>query len=64
MELPDQPDDTDELYAVLEDKQKERYRSGKGRKLAERELLTILTILPKKEVLELLEIAKLKQRRL
>jgi transcriptional regulator with XRE-family HTH domain len=54
--------ETDELYFQLDAKQKDRYRSGKGRKLAERELLTILTELPKKEVLELLEIAKLKKR--
>jgi transcriptional regulator with XRE-family HTH domain len=58
----EQVNDTDELYNLLDAKQKERYRSGKGRKLAERELLTILTELPKKEVLELLEIAKLKKR--
>lgn len=58
----EQVNDADELYNLLDAKQKERYRSGKGRKLAERELLTILTVLPKKEVLELLEIAKLKKR--
>ena len=57
-----QADATKDLYAVLDAKNKERYRSGKGRRLAERELLAILTELPKKEVLELLELAKLKKR--
>ena len=52
----------EDLYAELDAKNKERYRSGKGRRLAERELLAILTELPKKEVLELLELAKLKKR--
>lgn len=57
-----QADATEDLYAELDAKNKERYRSGKGRRLAERELLAILTELPKKEVLELLELAKLKKR--
>lgn len=55
-------DELDDLYVELDMKNKERYRSGKGRRLAERELLTIITELPKKEVLELLELAKLKKR--
>jgi transcriptional regulator with XRE-family HTH domain len=63
-DLINQPTEIDELYTLLDAKQKERYRSGKGRKLAERELLSIVTELPKKEVLELLELAKLKKRRL
>ncbi len=41
---------------------KKHYRSGKGRRRAELEMLAILTELPKKEVLELLELAKLKKR--
>ena len=49
-------------YEELDALNKERYRSGKGRRLAERELLAILTELPKKEVLELLELAKMKKR--
>lgn len=51
-----------ELYAQLDAMNKERYRSGKGRRFAERELLAIATELPKKEMLELLELAKLKKR--
>ncbi|BAQ11715.1 transcriptional regulator, xre family [Bacillus sp. OxB-1] len=51
-----------ELYAELDAVNKERYRSGKGRRFAERELLAIATELPKKEMLELLELAKLKKR--
>ncbi|CAM3156711.1 helix-turn-helix domain-containing protein [Filibacter tadaridae] len=53
---------TTELYAELDSNNKDRYRSGRGRRLAERELLAIATELPKKEVLELLELAKLKKR--
>ncbi|HJF33387.1 MAG TPA: helix-turn-helix domain-containing protein [Sporosarcina psychrophila] len=54
--------DTAELYAELDAIHKEQYRSGKGRRRAELEMLGILTELPKKEVLELLELAKLKKR--
>ena len=53
---------TDELYAELDAIHKETYRSGKGRKRAEIEMLAIMTELPKKEVLELLELARLKKR--
>ena len=52
----------DELYAELDALHKESYRSGKGRRRAELEMLAILTELPKKEVLELLELAKFKKR--
>ena len=58
----EQTSHTDELYAELDAIHKETYRSGKGRKRAEIEMLAILTELPKKEVLELLELAKLKKR--
>ncbi|MDN4607269.1 helix-turn-helix domain-containing protein [Sporosarcina highlanderae] len=51
-----------ELYSSVDAMNKDRYRSGRGRRLAERELLTILTELPKKDVLELLELAKIKKR--
>jgi len=51
-----------ELYAELDALHKESYRSGKGRRRAELEMLAILTELPKKEVLELLELAKFKKR--
>ncbi|WP_432358203.1 helix-turn-helix domain-containing protein [Sporosarcina sp. UB5] len=51
-----------ELYNSIDAENKERYRSGRGRRLAERELLSILTDLPKKDVLELLELAKIKKR--
>lgn len=57
-----QGDRSDDLYAELDALNKERYRSGKGRRFAERELLAIVTELPKKEMLELLELAKLKKR--
>ena len=52
----------EELYAELDALHKESYRSGKGRRRAELEMLAILTELPKKEVLELLELAKFKKR--
>ncbi|WP_252502656.1 helix-turn-helix domain-containing protein [Sporosarcina sp. Marseille-Q4943] len=52
----------DQLYSSIDAENKERYRSGRGRRLAERELLSILTELPKKDVLELLELAKVKKR--
>lgn len=50
------------LYEQLDVENKNRYRSGKGRKKAELELLEIITRLPKKDVLELLELAKFKKR--
>ncbi|NYF25132.1 helix-turn-helix transcriptional regulator [Sporosarcina sp. JAI121] len=53
---------TDGLYAELDAQHKEKYRSGKGRRRAELEMLALLTELPKKEVLELLELAKYKKR--
>nr|WP_255726713.1 helix-turn-helix transcriptional regulator [Sporosarcina sp. ACRSM] len=62
VETGEQIESMDELYAEIDAQNKERYRSGKGRRLAERELLAILTELPKKEVLELLELAKMKKR--
>ena len=62
VETSEQIEAMDELYAEIDAQNKERYRSGKGRRLAERELLAILTELPKKEVLELLELAKMKKR--
>ncbi|MBE1554431.1 helix-turn-helix domain-containing protein [Sporosarcina limicola] len=57
-----QPSRTEELYTEVDALNKDQYRSGKGRRLAERELFEILTELPKKDVLELLELAKLKKR--
>ena len=62
LEVDEEIDRTAELYAELDAINKENYRSGKGRRRAERELLAILTELPKKEVLELLELAKVKKR--
>jgi transcriptional regulator with XRE-family HTH domain len=62
IETQEQGSHTDELYAELDAINKETYRSGKGRKRAEIEMLAILTELPKKEVLELLELARLKKR--
>ncbi|GEN82253.1 hypothetical protein SLU01_05650 [Sporosarcina luteola] len=61
-ETDEQDEKLNELYISLDAENKERYRSGKGRRLAERELLSILTELPKKDVLELLELAKIKKR--
>lgn len=58
----EQDEETNNLYIQLDASNKNRYRSGKGRRLAERELLNLLTDLPKKDVLELLELAKLKCR--
>lgn len=52
------------LYDQLDAENKERYRSGKGRRLAERELMELVIKLPKKDVLELLELAKYKNRML
>ena len=57
-----QDEKTEGLYNAIDAENKERYRSGRGRRLAERELLTLLTELPKKDVLELLEVAKIKKR--
>ncbi|KXH87220.1 helix-turn-helix domain-containing protein [Sporosarcina sp. HYO08] len=50
------------LYEQIDAENKCRYRSGKGRKRAELELLEIIADLPKKDVLELLELAKIKKR--
>lgn len=61
-EADEQEEKLVELYNSLDAENKERYRSGRGRRLAERELLSILTELPKKDVLELLELAKVKKR--
>ena len=54
--------ETTRLYTELDAANKDRYRSGKGRRLAEREMLHLMTKLPKKDVLELLELAKMKCR--
>jgi len=62
MQEQEQASHTDELYAELDAIHKETYRSGKGRKRAEMEMLALLTELPKKDVLELLELARLKKR--
>lgn len=61
-ESDEQDEKMDDLYNSIDAENKERYRSGRGRRLAERELLSILTELPKKDVLELLELAKIKKR--
>lgn len=61
-EADEQDEKLVELYNSVDAENKERYRSGRGRRLAERELLSILTELPKKDVLELLELAKIKKR--
>jgi transcriptional regulator with XRE-family HTH domain len=61
-EVDEQDEKLDQLYSTVDAENKERYRSGRGRRLAERELLSILTELPKKDVLELLELAKIKKR--
>jgi len=61
-EADEQDEKLAELYKSVDAENKERYRSGRGRRLAERELLSILTELPKKDVLELLELAKIKKR--
>ncbi|QTD41461.1 helix-turn-helix domain-containing protein [Sporosarcina sp. Te-1] len=57
-----QDDRLSDLYTEIDLLNKEKYRSGRGRRLAERELLSILVELPKKDVLELLELAKMKKR--
>jgi transcriptional regulator with XRE-family HTH domain len=61
-EIGEQEENLEHLYKSLDAENKDRYRSGRGRRLAERELLSILTELPKKDVLELLELAKIKKR--
>jgi len=61
-EVDEQDEKLEQLYSTTDAENKERYRSGRGRRLAERELLSILTELPKKDVLELLELAKIKKR--
>lgn len=61
-EADEQDEKLVDLYNSVDAENKERYRSGRGRRLAERELLSILTELPKKDVLELLELAKIKKR--
>jgi len=61
-EADEQDEKLAELYKSVDAENKERYRSGRGRRLAERELLSILTELPKKDVLEILELAKIKKR--
>lgn len=61
-ENDEQSEKITDLYISIDAENKERYRSGRGRRLAERELLSILTELPKKDVLELLELAKVKKR--
>ena len=58
----EQGDRLPDLYTEIDAVNKEKYRSGRGRRLAERELLSILVDLPKKDVLELLELAKMKKR--
>lgn len=58
------PEEISGLYEEIDSVNKERYRSGKGRRLAERELLELVIRLPKKDVLELLELAKYKRRNL
>lgn len=61
-DVDEQDEKLEQLYNSTDAENKERYRSGRGRRLAERELLAILTELPKKDVLELLELAKIKKR--
>ncbi len=61
-DVDEQDERLEQLYNSTDAENKERYRSGRGRRLAERELLSILTELPKKDVLELLELAKIKKR--
>lgn len=60
--LYDAEDPHQDLYAAIDGSNKEKYRSGRGRKRAERELMELAIHLPKKDLLELLEIAKLKRR--
>lgn len=56
--------ETEEYYKEADAVNKERYRSGKGRRSAEKELMELAIRLPKKDVLELLELAKYKRRHL
>ena len=51
-----------EIYSAIDSLNKDRYRSGKGRRLAEQELFETVIELPKKDLMELLELAKLKRR--
>lgn len=51
-----------EMYATVDLLNKEKYRSGKGRRLAEQELFELVLTLSKKDVIELLELAKIKKR--
>ncbi|WP_162805740.1 helix-turn-helix domain-containing protein [Sporosarcina sp. PTS2304] len=57
-------EEVDELYREIDAFNKEHYRSGKGRRLAEKELMELVIRLPKKDVLELVELAKYKRRNL
>jgi transcriptional regulator with XRE-family HTH domain len=54
--------DDNEIYASVDALNKEKYRSGKGRRLAEQELFELVVNLSKKDVIELLELAKIKKR--
>lgn len=58
------PAGAEDLYYDIDTINKEHYRSGKGRRTAERELMELVIRLPKKDVLELLELAKYKRRHL
>lgn len=55
-------EEIDDLYKEIDAVNKEQYRSGKGRRSAEKELMELVIRLPKKDVLELLELAKYKRR--
>ncbi|WP_158232457.1 helix-turn-helix domain-containing protein [Sporosarcina sp. P13] len=57
-------EEADGLYKEIDAVNKEHYRSGKGRRSAEKELMELVIRLPKKDVLELLELAKYKRRNL
>ncbi|MDV6378090.1 helix-turn-helix transcriptional regulator [Sporosarcina sp. GW1-11] len=57
-------DGAEVFYKEIDAVNKEQYRSGKGRRLAEKELMELVIRLPKKDVLELLELAKYKRRNL
>lgn len=60
--LNDPADPHQQYFDEIDEYNKEKYRSGRGRRRAERELMELVIHLPKKDVLELLEIAKLKKR--
>ena len=49
-EIDEQDEKLEHLYSSIDAENKEKYRSGRGRRLAERELLSILTELPKKRI--------------